>query len=914
MPLKSLAWNSHSVSSKIHELSQFVDYHKIDLIFISETRLNDTQKFYLPYFNCYRVDRKYGGVAILIRETIPHIFHKKISHNLAEAISVKIFDSSSEFVVSSIYCSPNNTRTQASKFFNEVLISNHPSVIAGDFNAKSIAWNCINSCTKGRDLLKLCENNSYDIHAPDSTTIIPAHGNTLSVLDFVISRRIHGISEPHVHNDLSSDHHPITFEIPFHSSFPKLIKVPNWKKANWKKYQSIVDADIFELLNSTPSHNSPESVDQLVDNLTHIINKATDLSVPKKFPFKHRHPYSDRLKVLTTERNFYCNLYKRTLDPSFKSLRNQLNRLIRTEVTILSREMYDKRLANLQVKNNSLWEVTKSLKNKKRAIPPLKTPNSDLVFSDKKKAEALAQSFHKSHLITANSHSKYESLVEKSLSLVKNDILKAKQIASSSQNNPTNSNPIFAPILINKSKVKNTLKTLSNRKAPGSNNISNIVLKKLPENAIEVLTLIFNSCLKISYFPTAWKLGKICAIAKPGKDPSDPNNYRPISLLCNIGKVFERVILDLLLEHERENNIIIPEQFGFRSEHSTVHQILRITENASIGFNNRESTGMVLLDLENAFNSTWHDGLIHKMYHHKTPIPLMGVIASFLKDRKSYVTVNKSASEIFEVPAGVPQGSILSPHLFSIFVNDIPQPKDCQLAMYADDTAIYCKRPWKNIKSIRKILVRALETTSEYFGDWKIKLNDSKTEFIMFTRSSKMIQKLGSFKPSFRNKIFDWKSVVTYLGVNLDTKLTFKSHIDKVVNMTKGIVKTLYCLLKKNNTVSKHSKISVYRSIIRPIMTYACTIFNNCAFTHFKKLQIQQNKCLRLVLNSDRYTRITKLHSDSGIPTIRDFVDKLNRAFYERATSHTNRLINSLGKYTLDDVGRRVKHRLPLKI
>lgn len=393
----------------------------------------------------------------------------------------------------------------------------------------------------------------------------------------------------------------------------------------------------------------------------------------------------------------------------------------------------------------------------------------------------------------------------------------------------------------------------------------------------------------------------------------EPKSYRPISLLSCTGKIFERLILNLLLEHEREHEIIIPEQFGFRTEHSTVQQILRITEKASLGFNRNRSLGLVLLDLEMAFDCVWHEGLLHKLVINRTPTPLLGIIDSFLHGRKSFVCVNGKFSETYDVPAGVPQGSILSPHLFSIFVNDIPLPKNCNLAMFADGTAIFCDKPWKNIKSLRTTLVDALESTANFFNDWKIKLNANKTEFTVLTRSTTMIKKLENFPPTFNGNQFVWKDCVTYLGVDLDRKLTFKNHIDKVVKRARALVSTLYCLLKKNNSLSLHSKISTYRSIIRPTMTYACQIFNNCAKCHFNKLQVQQNKCLRMILSAPYYTRTTKLHLDSGIPTIRDFVNKLTESFYERCNTHSNELISILGTYKLDEIGR-VKHRLPLKL
>lgn len=177
-----------------------------------------------------------------------------------------------------------------------------------------------------------------------------------------------------------------------------------------------------------------------------------------------------------------------------------------------------------------------------------------------------------------------------------------------------------------------------------------------------------------------------------------------------------------------------------------------------------------------------------------------------------------------------------------------------------------------------------------------------------------MINKLKKHPPIVDGVVSEWLDVATYLGVDLDKKLSFRPHIDKVVARAKKKVASLYCLFRKNSPVSIKSKLALYRSIIRPGMTYACPVFNNCPKTHFNRLQIQQNKCLRMALNAPYYTRTDDLHIDSGIPTMRDFVDKQAKNFYDKTISHSNALINQLGTYKLDDVRGRVKHRLPKKI
>lgn len=173
-----------------------------------------------------------------------------------------------------------------------------------------------------------------------------------------------------------------------------------------------------------------------------------------------------------------------------------------------------------------------------------------------------------------------------------------------------------------------------------------------------------------------------------------------------------------------------------------------------------------------------------------------------------------------------------------------------------------------------------------------------------------MVKRLKENPPILDGKTFEWKDCVTYLGVDLNRKLNFQPHIDKVIAKARRMVGVLYCLLKRNNSVTTNSKIALYRSVIRPIMTYACPIFSNCPKTHFNKLQIQQNKCLRMALNAEFRTSVSKMHTESRVPTIREFVDKITDRFYRKSSLHSNELISSLGRYTLDDVcGRGFQNR-----
>ena len=169
----------------------------------------------------------------------------------------------------------------------------------------------------------------------------------------------------------------------------------------------------------------------------------------------------------------------------------------------------------------------------------------------------------------------------------------------------------------------------------------------------------------------------------------------------------------------------------------------------------------------------------------------------------------------------------------------------------------------------------------------------------------------NSDRISIDEQELDWKNSVKYLGVTLDAKLTFKENIGYNHLRARKAMAKLYCLLKRTSTLNLACKLTLYRSYIRPIITYACPVFSNCADCHMQRLQILQNKCLRMILVAPFRTRISYLHRISGIPTIKSFVGKLTKSFYKNSAKSTNKLVSRLGDYSRPSDLQRPKHRLP---
>lgn len=434
---------------------------------------------------------------------------------------------------------------------------------------------------------------------------------------------------------------------------------------------------------------------------------------------------------------------------------------------------------------------------------------------------------------------------------------------------------------------------LKNNKAPGHDGVNNILLKNLPDIAIEFLKNIINVCLKICYFPRALKKAKVICIQKHNKDQRLPSSYRPISLLSSIEKLFEKIILARINTHIIENNIINKEQFGFRPQHSTVHQIKRITKIIKTNKRLKLSTGMVLMDIEKAFDSIWHNGLLYKLNQFKFPFYIIKIIQAFLTDRSFNVTLNNAVSTDRNIPAGVPQGAVLSPTLYSIYIADFKTKSNCEVAFYADDSAIIAKG--KNSNTLVKRLEKGLEASKKYYKKWKININVEKTQAIIFP-FNKSPKRTPNCQLQNDNNIIPLNNHVKYLGVTLDSKLTFRKHIESTADKTNKCLRAVYPLLSKKSVLSNKNKIIIYKTVIRPIMLYACNVWHIAAKTHLKKLQIVQNKALKAIHKLPRRFPTLELHEKFHHSTISSVINQHNSSFNERCRSSVYDLIQELAE------------------
>lgn len=353
------------------------------------------------------------------------------------------------------------------------------------------------------------------------------------------------------------------------------------------------------------------------------------------------------------------------------------------------------------------------------------------------------------------------------------------------------------------------------------------------------------------------------------------------------------------------------EQFGFRRKHSTTQQLTRVCEHITKNFNLKRNTGIALLDIEKAFDTVYHKGLITKLHAYKFPQYLIKLISSYLADRKFRVRLDQNTySSYHRTHEGVPQGSILGPILFLLYINDIPVPRGTSLALYADDTAIVTSSPRSSY--IAQKLTKALHILETYFRKWKIRINPSKTELIIFTRRYSK-QYVRKDNVTFQGKIIQWLDHVKYLGVTFDKRLTWRKHIENTVRKGHMALRTLYPLICPRNGLDNNLKATLYNTCVRPVLTYAAAVWGYAASTHLQKLQRVQNKFIRIAYKPERGTWFKTLAESHGICPIEDFIHKQTINFYQslKHNNTANTLIQNLGQYSIDTMPFHYKHKLP---
>uniref|UniRef100_A0A8C5NFT0 Reverse transcriptase domain-containing protein n=1 Tax=Gouania willdenowi TaxID=441366 RepID=A0A8C5NFT0_GOUWI len=441
------------------------------------------------------------------------------------------------------------------------------------------------------------------------------------------------------------------------------------------------------------------------------------------------------------------------------------------------------------------------------------------------------------------------------------------------------------------------------------------LIKTITAEITPPLTYISNLSFKNGVFPEKMKIAKIRPIYKGG-EKCNFTNYRPISILPQLSKILEKLFMNRLDKFIEDNNILHEGQYGFRKGRSTAMAIIDITENIREALEKKLFVFGIFLDLKKAFDTINHDILEEKLQNYGIKRNALKWIKSYMTNRRQYVDFEEHTSKCQTIQCGVPQGSILGPKLFILYINDIFKVTNClKLTLFADDTTILCSG--KDINTLIESTNEELLKIQTWLDVNKLALNVSKTKFINFGKR----KKTGDIRLKLNKEIIEQVKEYRVLGVWMDDKLTWKKHIQIVKNK---VAKSSYILWKLQQILHTKSLKTIYSSLIASHLNYCSEIWGNNYKTYLEPLFKQQKKAIRILhkvphnthtndlFEKSKYLKLQEIiHYNTQIHAFRASSKKLPHQIQKRFTYNQNpyefrhnnvfrpnRIISNVGKHS----------------
>ena len=430
-----------------------------------------------------------------------------------------------------------------------------------------------------------------------------------------------------------------------------------------------------------------------------------------------------------------------------------------------------------------------------------------------------------------------------------------------------NTNKRLTDITFSLCDLSKIIKNLNPNKAHGHDNISIKMIQLCGDSILPPLKIIFESAINASIFPDLWKKGNIIPVHKK-ESKNLVKNYRPISLLPIFGKIFEKVIYNNLFKYFQDNKFLSDKQSGFHSGDSCISQLIAISHELFKAFDGNPSldTRGVFLDISKAFDKVWHDGLLYKLRCYGVEGGFYRILKNYLLNRKQRVVLNGQSSSWLDLEAGVPQGSVLGPLLFLIYINDLPHGLICEAKLFADDTSIFSTV--LDITRSSNHLNQDLSTIKNWAFQWKMVFNPDPnkqaTEVIFSRRRNHVNHPVLHFNETpVKTAPFQ-----KHLGLILDEKLTFGQHMnEKISKANKGIglIRRLYSYLPRT------SLLVIYKSFIRPLLDYGDVIYDQPHNDTFcKSIESVQYNAALAITGTIKGTSRERLYQELGFESLRD--------------------------------------------
>ena len=829
----------NSLASKYDELLLTLSKSHYDVVALTEIKPKNGQMpaltvLNIPGFNLCTSDLetdKTRGVAIYVRDSLQsRIIQPTLQSPFHDSVWISIKGrSQTSLLLGCVYRSGSpNIAIPRDNSLHEMLIwaaeqSGYThKLVVGDFNHPGLTWLPFPGVPEStapnhpdRKFLECVHETFFHQHITNPTRFRDKQSPTLD--DLIFTNEI-GMVEQIAYLDPlgASDHIAIAFTLIFSTDqIPSTKTSYMFDKANYDQMRTMMTKDWNALLQDLSTQEAFDTVEAAITEAmkTHIPTRTAPSNQNRSKPLwmnaaalrKARRKHSAWIRYQNTKQGEDFREYQK--------MRNEASHEARQ-----ARRSFEMNLAaESKVNNKAFWKYVNSRRKTTSNVADLEKSDGIFATTDQDKADTLNSQYVK-------------TFTEEDLSNL--PTFKTKNVTTEP----------LEDIRFSEGMVLKKLKALRVDKSPGPDGLHPRVLKELAEQLALPLSLVFTKSVKEGYLPYQWKRANVCPIFKKG-NRSDPANYRPVSLTSIVCKIMERIISESIMEHTKANDLQCPQQHGFTSGKSTVTNLLEATNIWTEALGHQAPVDIIYLDYAKAFDTVPHERLCRQVETFGIRGHVLHWIRSFLTGRVQRVAVNGQYSSWREVTSGVPQGSVLGPLLFTLFVSDIPSIVDNFCSLFADDTKLFTAMYDENYDRYTSSLQTDLNQLQRWTEEMQMRLHPDKCKVMHLGKNNPrteytLLKSDGTVHP------LSTTAAEKDLGVTIDEELKYSKHIQTQINKAN---RTIGALKQSYKYMDKTSFLMLYKSLIRPHLEYASPVWSARTKHDQDALESVQRRATRLV-------------------------------------------------------------------
>ena len=859
--LNVLSLNIRSLHRNLAVIADNIkDYQKYDVVCFNETNCNfdnlangiddlEIEGFHPPIFQApARSTCRGGGLATYINKRLCTVDDIELLCNIPEPspdgefLFLKIKQCKNvnkTVIIGNVYRSPSRKPNKFNELFGSVLqkLGRHNKkhiIIVGDFNVDLIKYeHDINA----QDLIELATNHGYT-QVISRPTRVTDHSATL--IDHIYTNKINNMVNSSVVTVDLSDHLATLVTISLDGSYDNMQRPTNrrndteqceyrlFNEANDEKFRQLISEENWESLDGLEAQSQ-------YDAFVAIYSKHYDSAYPVNS--KRIRRKNERIKpkpwifpwmeeACARKNRLYHTFIK---NPTIinKVKYNKMKKIVDKHIKLAKNKYYKKYFEQYSDNSKKQWQLINSLLNrnkKKCGIPNLQDGSGNVINTPLAVAEKFNDYFSN---IASNLKAEINCGPINTPYDCQHLRTQSAPVPNSMYVRPVEGGEIF-----------DIIKNLKN-KATLDTKISALKLASLDIKFIQTLARVVTTSFEQGIFPQSLKLARVVPVHKGGSK-SEVSNYRPISLLTSFSKIYEKIMHNRIVDFMNSNNSLYEMQYGFRAGRSCEHAVLKAQSILLESLNKNQISLLLLIDFSKAFDMVEHSILLKKLHHYGIRGTALSWLKSYLENREQFVSVGGKNSSKTRITYGVPQGSILGPLLFVIYINDIPGIADfAKFILYADDANIIITG--HNIVEIEEQLSRLSAALLKWVNENGLKLNLRKTNYMIFSRQNMR----DNLNVMLGNTPIERKSEARFLGILIDDRLNWSKHIRTVKMKMSRYVGVMY---KIKSQLPLQARLQIYHSFVQSHINFCSLVWGFAAKSNIESLFSSQKKGIRAVM------------------------------------------------------------------